>query len=141
MTDLIETDLTEFLALADKKGVSAYGGDQLARIARLQALLADGMLKKHVTDHHNYIDQADKSGSSKGGFMLQINKRVKASFGMPAPDLPHAGQRVLAMCREAVARGIVAGEDRQDLRADIKQTVYGEIERHGRMYQAYMEAA
>jgi len=130
----IDKSIGLLLSLAAKKNVLIPGNSTSAIIARLDAILADELVKMAVTDHKNYIDEEGSLSTSAAGLMIQINKHIKAAYGVKAADMNEDQSRHLALLRADIAGIIVKGEKMGLTRQEIKNRIYEAIAHSGADY-------
>ncbi len=127
-------------ALLEKAGLKKLGlpedASEEAQVQRYLSIEAYHKLRESITEHANYVDGLGNQSTSKGGFAIQINKRIKQVFNKGVGDIVTEQEiRTLKSIREAIAIAIENGEQMGKSRKEIKQRVYEIIEE---IYNAYM---
>lgn len=98
-------------------------------VAKISATIAMHRLLDTITQHSEYIGEDGKAATSKGGFAIQINSKIKVLFGKSIDELvTEKDIIVLRNIRDAVAWKIQEGEQKKLNRSEIKKIVYTTIE-------------
>lgn len=97
-------------------------------VLRAKTLFADRLLKDAVDKFFEYEDQEGKKGSSKGGLVTQVNKRIKQSFNKSVKEIFHPMElSALASIRETISVIIKKGLEQGRSRREIKDKCYEAI--------------
>jgi len=106
-----------------------------ALIAKISATIAMHRLLDTITKHSDYVGEDGKAATSKGGFAIQINSKIKQLFGKPIDELvTEKDIIVLRNIRDAVAWKIQECEDNKINRSEIKKHVYSTIDAVYKIY-------
>lgn len=117
------------LLVKQKKMKLPKGVSDLAIMQRLYGLVAYKDLGDTIKKHSEYEDKFGNRASSAGGFMIQINKKIKQLFNKSVQDLvAEEDLEKLTIIRSRVAKKIVELERLKKLRSEIKREVYILIE-------------
>lgn len=97
-------------------------------IARLHSIVAYKTNVDAVTMFGSYVDMEEKASTSMAGLMIQINSRLKRTFGKSVDDLGGIELNVLAMIRISLSRIIREGMLNGESRRQIKDRCYRSID-------------
>jgi len=91
------------------------------------------MLKQAIVDHFDYTDPSQKTGTSKGGFMVSINKQIKAAFGESREGFTIEQWALLNSALSGIQEIIKNGEKNGELRKNIKVKIREYISKYAGM--------
>jgi len=138
---LTNDDHQLLLNLSKKKRIKLQDNSTIHHvITRLGLIDSYNQLSETVRNHSMYEDSKGNSGTSPAGFMLQINRRIKAAIGKPVPNLNGLDEMEVARLMRSVADvKIKQGESARALRSDIKSEVYSAIEKIQEVFSSNYE--
>lgn len=124
--ELEKSDIEDILAVAKKKRIDLKKYNDIEKVvSRCNMLIADKNLKDTVTAHSKYEDASGNKGSSPGGFMIQINKKLKAAAGCSVTTITEPEKmNVITLARNVIPVVIKNGEATIQERKVIKTKVY-----------------
>jgi len=103
--------------------------NERAAFLRVYSMLEYQNLRDIVTVYGEYVDDAGTKSTSLGGFVIQINKRLKECFGVGIGELRSEDDiEMLAVIRKRIARKIARDMENKINRADTKKSVYKMID-------------
>jgi len=109
-----------------------------AAFLRVYSMLEYQNLRDTVTVYGEYVDDKGTASTSLGGFVIQINKRLKECFGVGVGELRSEDDiEMLAVIRKRIARKIARDMNNKINRADTKKSVYKMIDA---LYQSLSDA-
>lgn len=124
-----EKSLVESLIKNKGKNLPAELSES-AMFQRVYSLMEYQNLRDVVTAYGDYVDDKGVKSTSLGGFVIQINKHIKACFGHPVDDLRSEDDiELLVLLRKRVARKIANDMCNRIDRKDTKKDVYELIDR------------
>jgi hypothetical protein len=119
----------EVMALAKQKKINLPAcANENQIMLRFKTLYADNVLKGAVSEFVNYVDSDGKAGTSPGGLMISVNKKIKQEFSKPVKEIYDERElAALAAVRETIASIIASGQEMGRTRKEIRQKCYEAI--------------
>jgi hypothetical protein len=100
-----------------------------AAFLRVYSMLEYQNLRDMVTSYGEYVDEKGVKATSLGGFVIQINKKLKECFGVGVGELRSEEDiEMLAVIRKRIALKIARDMENKIDRADTKKSVYKMID-------------
>ncbi len=131
--DIVNTDIGELVSLANTKGLKKID-DLPTKLARLDTLIADGLVKLNNENLAAHIETTGDS-CSKRGIIMQINLRIKKHFGFSVSnEMSEFQAKAIASLRYYIARVMVLGVEQKKVKCDIYDSIYRVIENHAKIY-------
>ena len=102
--------------------------------ARALSLRADSAVKLAASAFGEYIDSTGAKSSGPKGVMMQVNKEVKACFGVSRDDMPPGMLMHLYAILDRIVSVINQGMERMETRRAIKDGIRAAIRRGADAY-------
>ena len=97
-------------------------------IAKMHTLVAYQKNRDAVSSFAEYVDCDGNASTSPKGIMIQINKRIKETFGRNVDELEGFELNVLSMIRMTIPKIIEDGKRNFESRKQIKARCYRAID-------------
>ena len=127
--------VSDYFRKAKKKKVDLAKYTPEAFSARVESIVADHVIKRAVDKHADYVGPDEIAATSKKGWMIQFNKKIKKCFGHSVEEmrcpLMIAYVKIL---RFKAATKIEHGEANNKNRQDIRESIYRVIEKDAEDY-------
>ncbi len=138
MNELITPALPSNLVKTTPSQLKVQTADNLDRHSRVAGnilVATDHVYTDAVTLFASYIDGNGKPSTSPGGFKTQVNKRIKAGYGMSREEMSGIMKQHCSVCHAVMTDVLLAGIDDIEPRADIKAAVWDTIALFSRQWQ------
>lgn len=109
--------------------------DRHSRVASNILVATDHVFTDAATLFASYIDGNGKASTSPAGFKKQVNKKIKAGYGMAREEMAGIMRQHCSVCFAVMADVLLAGIDDIEPRADIKAAVWDTIALFSRHWQ------
>ena len=117
-------EITALIGTVTHKGMKA-GAES---IARMHTLVAYQKNRDAVSEFAEYVDCDGNASTSPKGIMIQINKRIKDTFGRTVEEMGGFELNVLSMIRMTIPKIIEEGRRNFESRSQIKARCYRAID-------------